>query len=57
MKQFHGYLVEVWSVTNVSQDSMEIDEKEFQGKRAAGIALEKLHLNPEESTIMYVVRS
>lgn len=57
MKQFHGYLVEVWNIMNISQDSIEINEKdfEFQGKLAA-IALEKLSLNPEESTIMYVVR-
>ena len=57
MKQSHGYLVEVWSVTNVSKDSIEIDEKDFEFKGRQAIALEKLHLKPEESTIMYVVKS
>lgn len=57
VKQSHGYFVEVWNITNLSNDSIEIDEKEFQGKHTVAIALERLHLNPEESTIMYVVRS
>lgn len=58
MKQFHGYLVEVWNIMNMSQDSIEINEKDFESQsKPAAIALEKLSLNPEESTIMYVVRS
>jgi conjugal transfer pilus assembly protein TraK len=54
---FIGDLVgERYSVANVSQSSMVLDEREFYRKGVSVIALDQLNLAPGASTRLYVIR-
>ncbi len=52
----HGYSVDHWVITNVTPNTMSLDEQELFMRGVAAVAIERHHLASGESTAAYIVR-